>query len=301
MKKLNSRFQDSIGARFEKEMGELIFLSSPSDMGVRRNQGRPGARHAPECLLYQFKKLNHHLKTNSFSVHNISQQIAEQKDFEKAQEQDIEGIFKLIQKNPNFIHLGGGHDHVYPLLSAIEKLDQFENILIINIDAHLDTRIDNKHHSGTPFRNFDEKSNKPFFLYQYGIHNFANAPSTQTPLKNHKMFVSEISSIKEFKENDVLDKINQQCPFEIDKNTFTLISLDCDALHSSYMQAVSAVNHHGIGLGHCLELIKATKSLKTKLGFGIYEFNPIYDDIAGSSARSIAYLMHEYIKLIEEK
>lgn len=293
MKKLNQRSQDSIGARF-KEKGEIQFLCSPSDMGVRRNLGRPGARHAPECILYQFKKLNYHLKTKSFSQVKISNQKNEIDNFEKAQDKDIMLILKEISRNNNFIHLGGGHDHVYPLLSAIDQLNEFDNILILNIDAHLDTRVDDHHHSGTPFRNFDKSASKDFFLYQYGIHNFANSPSTQSSLKKNKMFVSDL--FKEgFQKDKILDQIKQECPFQITDKTFVLISLDCDALHSSTMQAVSAVNHHGLSLEHCEKFIEMACELNHLNAFGIYEFNPLYDNHAGSNARAIAYLIHQYI------
>jgi formiminoglutamase len=52
----------------------------------------------------------------------------------------------------NIIHLGGGHDHVYPLLKAIET--KYKKIIILNIDPHCDTRESEHNHSGTPFRQF---------------------------------------------------------------------------------------------------------------------------------------------------
>lgn len=294
MKKLTTRFQDSIGALFKEQIGEIVFLSSPSDIGVRRNLGRPGARHAPECILYQFKKLNNHLKIKSFSNHIISHQVREKVNFKNAQQEDTKKISNIISKNQNFIHLGGGHDHVFPLLGAIDQLKEIDNIFILNIDAHLDTRIDDEHHSGTPFRNFDQTASKPFFLYQYGIHNFANSQSTQSPLDKNKMYQSQLN-FNEFNQNKVLEEIHRESPFKIDEKTFVLISLDCDALHSSFMQAVSAVNHYGIELEHCLSLINCAQKLSPKNAFGIYEYNPLYDSHAGSSARSLAYLIHEYI------
>ena len=51
-------------------------------------------------------------------------------------------------------------------------------ILIINFDAHCDTRVDDRSHSGTPFRDFDGVAKKPFHLIQIGIHEYANNDMT---------------------------------------------------------------------------------------------------------------------------
>jgi formiminoglutamase len=293
MKNMNKRFKDSIGAKFQNENSEVNFLCSASDVGVRRNLGRAGARFAPKVILQQFKKLNNHLNWNSYSQLITSDQNKELENFTKAQELSTEIIFQNLDLEKTYIHLGGGHDHAYPLLMALDKVENFKNILIINLDAHCDTRIDDKSHSGTPFRDYDLKGNKEFFLYQIGIHNFANSKETLSTLSRGKMFIDHYQI--NFSADHFAQVLNSESPFEINSETLIYLSLDCDALHSSIMPAVSAVNHHGLSLNFVIDLIQYLKQQNLKTIFGIYEYNPLFDDNAASSARAVSYLIHSYL------
>jgi formiminoglutamase len=291
--KNNERYLDSIDSQFinNNEKAKTLLISSPSDIGVRRNGGRNGTRFAPTALINIFKKMNHHLTHCSpFKEIKINSQTDEINNFELSQDNNS-NLFKeiILKENPtNLIHLGGGHDHAYVLLKAINGIDKYKNILIINIDAHCDTRIDNSRHSGTPFRDIDKLISKPTHIVQYGIHNFANGKST-------------LSSLENISENHIYlsDKMDQDIfssiPFEITDETFIYFSLDCDALESSVMEAVSAVNHHGLRVAQVRALMEETKKMKGSKAFGIYEYNPIYDNLSQKGARTIAGLIYHWL------
>ena len=85
------------------------------------------------------------------------------------------------------IHLGGGHDHIYPLLRALSA--QNDRITVINIDAHLDTRTDDLPHSGTPFRQFarERGCNKVNFDPIRDPIPFSNASNNFRPLERGQM------------------------------------------------------------------------------------------------------------------
>lgn len=294
MKKSNQRFQHSIGAKFRDEISEVNFLTSPSDIGVRKNLGRSGARFAPTVILNQFKKLNNHLKQDSFSSFIVSDHKLEKRDFKIAQEKSTKEILDVLKTNKTCIHLGGGHDHAYPMLMAIDQLDKYENILILNIDAHCDTRIDTNSHSGTPFRDYDKNGKKNFFLYQIGIHQFANSKDTLTQLERGKMFIDEFSN--SFNLEHFNQVLQNECPFKITNKTFIYLSLDSDAIHSCIMSGVSAVNHHGLDLNFICSLIDWLKLTEYKSTFGIYEYNPLFDDLSVRGARALSFLIHYYLK-----
>lgn len=296
MKKRNQRYLDSIAAHFKEEDADFYFYLSPSDMGVRRNLGRAGARFGADCILTQFKKMNYHFDGLSFAQAIVSDQKSEMNDFHLAQDKEKESLKRNLINTKPFIHLGGGHDHIYPLLSALDESGKYKKIAVINLDAHLDTRVDDKRHSGTPFRDFDQVAKCDFFLYQYGIHDFANSKSTQSQLANNKMYISALWPDK-FTAKDFIQELKEQCPFTLDEDCLLILSLDCDALHSSIMSAVSAVNHNGLSLTHCVEIMQALKTLKTQTQFAIYEYNPLFDDLATSSARAITYLIQQYLKI----
>jgi formiminoglutamase len=257
------RAKDSIKSLFqEKESGNIdsLFLCSPSDIGVRRNLGRNGARFAPKTIMSQFQKMqNHQLKNLKLKEVQVSSQGDEISNYELAIENESKNIQKYITQN-NIIHLGGGHDHAYPLLTALDSLKK--EILIINIDAHLDTRVDSINHSGTPFRNFADSAQSKFKLIQYGIHHFANSESTFNEIKNGEMTIFPYEELKlKTKSFSQVYQFLENTEMRDDKIIY--LSIDADALHSSFMKAVSAVNHNGLHLDHVIELMHYI-FLKTK-------------------------------------
>jgi formiminoglutamase len=89
----------------------------------------------------------------------------------------------------------------------------------------------------------------------------------------------------------------RECPFEINKQTLLIISIDSDGFDSSFMSAVSAVNIDGINLDHYLELQSKLKKLSTgQKCLGIYEYNPIYEDLSLKGARALTKVITEFLK-----
>lgn len=295
--KKNQRQLESIAIQFTDTNNEkTLFLTSSDDTGVRRNGGRNGSRFGPECILNSFKKMNHHLESASpFSIKEIAHQSNTVNSFEEAQDISAKNCLETLRNTTakNLVHIGGGHDHAYVLLKAMQENSKIDNIVILNIDAHCDTRIDNIHHSGTPFRDFDSINNKETFLIQYGIHLFANGKSTLEKLDNitekHYLFNDIIE------DEDFISQLFNSTPFPITKNTMIYLSLDCDAIESSIMSAVSAVNHQGLSLNHIHKLIQFVKKQNAQKIFGIYEYNPIFDDLSQKGSRSIAGLIYQWL------
>lgn len=280
--------------------GVQIF-SSPSDIGVRRNLGRCGSRYAPMALYKALVKLNNHIGDQKIEIFPVTDQEKERENFEETQLLSSKKIKGLIQNNPTSpkFHIGGGHDHIFPLLKAIEDQKDIEKILIINIDAHCDTRVDEIHHSGTPFRNFDSTNKKPTKLIQYGIHIFSNSLSTLSKLENldqEKYFLNDIA--KRTQNFSLADEKLLEVIYEYaTPKTAIVLSLDCDGLPGYEFPAVSAPNPHGIPLHHVKEILRELKNLSTKIGaplyFGMYEYNPVFDETSALGAKILASLIFE--------
>lgn len=302
----NNRFRESIATHFEKNQDKknrlALILTSSSDIGVRRNNGRNGARFAPEAILNTLKKLNSHFHKNDFfEIQEVASQAQEKEDFESAQKISSQKIYNEIKNSPseNIIHIGGGHDHAYPLLMAMDRNENISNIVIINIDAHCDTRIDNQNHSGTPFRNYSENASKNFHLIQVGIQDFANSKSTLTPLKDNNqdiLWIDECTD-SEIIMNKILHILENK-GLKLGKETGLFISLDIDAIEGSKMRAVSAVNPDGLSFNCVKSLTQKLKKLDAKYKIlGLYEFNPIFDDLSQLGTRSITNLIYNYLKI----
>lgn len=282
-----------INNRSEPSKADILFFKSSSDIGAIRNSGRRGAMFAPEAILNIVKKLALH-NEQAWSDIEVAKPELEEEDFSHAQAEyatTISTAFESYPKARKFIYLGGGHDHIYPLLKALNKKSQ--KIKVINIDAHLDTRIDEFHNSGTPFRQFANEFEGHFELIQLGIHDFANSKSTMNDLGFAREVVATYDDLKHLTQNFTNNRklFERMIPFDYEATY--VFSLDADALEAGIMEGVSAVNHRGLPYSFVEELLTyAQDVLKTK-HFGFYEYNPVYDNLSQKGARALSSLIYK--------
>ncbi len=287
------RYQESIGVRFGTTDGKtVLFIKSSSDIGVIRNGGRNGARLAPQSLLSYFKKLALDQKAKEFSFREleVSSMEEEKNDFSSAQEKEalrIKTAFASLE-NSRIIHLGGGHDHIYPLLKSFSHK---KKIIVLNLDAHADTRTDDESHSGTPFRQFAAEYAGEFHLFQLGLHAFANSESTLSVLPNGKM---HILWRKDLMDQSKWGEFFLDLKKLIDDQTVVIFSLDADAISGELVPGVSAVNGLGLKTNELFQAWQMYRSLPMKHEpiMGIYELNPVYDTLSGMSMRFMSNFLY---------
>lgn len=290
------RSQESLAALFSEGAvkADLLFIKSSTDVGVERNGGRNGARLAPQSFLAYFKKQTIHgsWSNRRLAEVEVGDEVSERNNFADAQLKEAEKISSLLNSSEHICHLGGGHDHAFPLLKALEK--KYQRIIVINVDAHADTRIDADPNSGTPFRQFADSTKAEFHLFQVGLHPFANAESTLRPFKNGHYQVLWRSEVNEAGLRNLYEKISAL----LVPQTAVVFSLDADALDGGVLPGVSAVNGAGLSLAE-LHLIWNTYT-KLKLPhsklLGIYELNPVYDTVSSLSVRTLSNFVFEAFK-----
>jgi formiminoglutamase len=276
-----------------REMADILFLKFSSDTGTILNGGRRGSLFAPEAILSVVKKLACHnlLKWSDIELADIE---AEKNNFKASQISSADRIQKILAsqiRTQNFVYLGGGHDHIYPVIKA---LNHFGNkMVIINLDAHLDTRTDQEPNSGTPFRQIANEFKGDLEIVQLGIHDFANSISTMSNLKSAKEVVATYEDVRfgtrDFTETDTF--LKRVIPFQ--KDTTYVFSLDADVLDSGIMEGVSAVNHRGLPYDFVEDvLLYSIDELKCQ-HFGIFEYNPVYDNLSQKGARALASLIYQ--------
>ena len=286
---LRERERDKIISHRQGEIegADILFLTSSSDLGVCRNGGRRGARFAPQGILASLNKMVSPLQMGQYSVREVASREGEEENFVEAQKSSGEAIKKIVTsfKGNTIIHLGGGHDHIFPLLYSYFHLP---SIHVINIDAHLDTRDDPLplSHSGTPFRQVANLYRGKFRLTQIGIHPFANPLSAQQNLNNIEMEIISAHGATSFEQ--LKEKLTY-CEEEL-----TILSLDCDAMASSTMEAVSAVNPMGLSHSIVADIFSHYHNLpQGQKIYGIYEYNPLFDNLSAKGAASIASLIYQ--------
>lgn len=282
-----------INNRSASELADILFLKFSSDTGTILNGGRRGSLFAPEAILSIVKKLAAHTLLKWSDV-ELSEQEEEKKEFKASQ---INLALRIQQKllaqtrTQKFVYLGGGHDYIYPTLKALNHFTK--KLVVINLDAHLDTRTDVEPNSGTPFRQISNDFDGVIEIIQLGIHDFANSISTMSNLKSGKEVVATYEDVrfgtKDFTETESF--LKRIIPFQ--KETMYVFSLDADALESGIMEGVSAVNHRGLPYDFVEDvLLYSIDELKCQ-HFGIFEYNPVYDNLSQKGARTLASLIYQ--------
>ncbi len=268
--------------------GPISIIGTSSDVGVILNGGRWGARFASTCLINQLKKFAKH---SSEQIHYkvLNFQTSEEEN-SMALNQIMSGPFanSVAPTVKNLIHLGSGHDHIYHLVHYYKKLNK--KILCLNLDAHADTRQDPFLHSGTPFRLLANELKDQFELIEFGLLKMANTTSTLSPVNSKTEYIFKDQTQKSW--NQIKEKLKT-----IDQDTIFILSLDSDVLSSSHMKAVSAVNPHGLDLELIYEILQFYKNEipSEYKAFGIYEFNPLYDDLSNQGARTLCGFIYEIL------
>ena len=268
---------------------EVVIITSSSDEGVIRNGGRQGSYLGPKVILNEFGKLQSHSHSKKSILCCEVTSTSTKLEFEEAQSSQALAIEKALTEinQTTLIHIGGGHDHIYPFITGLKNsLKERLKLNIINIDAHLDTRIDKVHHSGTPFRQLDEQSDSQFTLHQVGIQRESNQVDNYKELKTGKMTVHQWDNHFDFKK-----LINNESGW------INILSIDVDALSSNDFKSCSAVNPSGIPDNVMNRYINEYVSLIEHSPIvGFYEYNPIYDDISNSDAKKIAWKINQIMK-----
>ena len=282
-----------VSNKTEATNADILFLKFSSDTGTIRNMGRRGSVFAPEAILNVVKKLACH-NLLKWSDTELTDNALEAQDFplsQKVLSKKILSILKAQIRTQKFIYLGGGHDYAYPIVSALNQLTK--KLVIINLDAHLDTRTDIEPNSGTPFRQIANEFDGELEIIQLGIHDFANSISTMSNLSKGKEVVATYEDVrfgtKDFTETDLF--LKRVIPFQ--KDTMYIFSLDADVLDAGIMEGVSAVNHRGLPYDFVEDvLLYSIDELKCQ-HFGIFEYNPVYDNLSQKGARTLASLIYQ--------
>jgi len=147
----------------EDDSGDIVLIGFPYDEGVRRNNGRVGAKLGPNSFRQLLKRTGtvvnaeyDDLDIRKYLTISDGGNINENLSLEEAHQQLEERIYQLIKKGKIPFVVGGGNDQSYPNASALLKNSKLT--YVINIDAHLDVRPlkEGKTHSGSPFRQLIE-------------------------------------------------------------------------------------------------------------------------------------------------
>lgn len=279
---------DKINPTKEKQIALLGFKS---DEGVRRNKGRIGARNAPDFIRKACANLPYS-KKKQIPISDFGNVVCEETDLENARNEQIKCVSELIQNKYLPIILGGGHETA--LGNYLALAENFDEIGIINIDAHYDLRIPVEGStSGTPFfemAHYCRENNRDFSYFCMGIQPTGNTEALFQ--RANELNVETV--LADAVHSDLDESINRLERF-VEKHSAIYVSLDLDVLDGAFAPGVSAPSANGLNPFQVKSIIqKIIQSGKVKL-FDVVELNPEFDQ-DNRTAKLAAQFLQEFTK-----
>lgn len=264
--------------------------------GVRRNNGRLGAKEGPNAIKQAVAKLPfpYDVDTNIYDFGNV---VCDSQQLEKAQVELGDFVSLILDKKSTPIILGGGHETLYGHYLGVRKsIGKQKKLGIINIDAHFDLRsYDEAPSSGTMFKQILDQDENANYLC-LGIQKQGNTASLfETASKLGVTYILEetihAEGLKETKQ--VINNFIKECDV-------CLLTLCMDAVNSAYAPGVSAPSPFGLTPFEVREIVRLVTNNDKTVSFDISEVNPSLDRDGQTSAVA-AQLVSEAISAFHRR
>lgn len=281
------RYHQIVQVEPTTEHGKIGLVGFSCDEGVRRNNGRVGAKDAPLALRKQLASLpwRNHVQTNSLM--DFGDIVCEGHELEQAQLELGDKVSDILT-NGKAIVLGGGHETLYGQYLGVRKAVGAEaSIGLLNIDAHFDMRAyDDQTSSGTMFKQIlDEDPNAHYFVC--GIQQYGNTTALFNTAAHYNVqyFLDEQLESPQF---------NKDLTDFMDAHDVLLVTLCMDVLNAAEAPGVSAPSPFGLSAIKVRDILRQMVSHKNTVSFSICEVNPSLD-INNQTAKLGAYFINEVI------
>lgn len=272
----------------------IAILGYACEEGVKRNQGRQGAKGGSTAIRKQLGKMPNHLEEGIHLI-DVGSVLCPAANMEASQTILSKKISLLLDNNIFPIVLGGGHDMAYGHYNGIRKYVKEKSVGIINFDAHFDLRSNEKgNNSGTPFCQIaqDCKASENQFNYLcLGIRKDANDRVLFTAAQDLGVLFIENENFRLCHIKNIQKTI---CEF-LENVDCIYLTIDLDGFSSALAPGVSAPSPMGFSPDIVLECLKPILKSKKLISFDIAEMNPAYDrdnQTAKLAASLVHFVMH---------
>ncbi len=282
---------------YQNQQPTFALLGFACDEGVKRNQGRLGAKQGPDAIRKTLKNLPWH--DPGIALIDIGNITCDNDDLETAQRSLGDLCALLYQQKIEPLVIGGGHEVAWGHYQGIAANYSQQNIGIINFDAHFDLRPlleDNKGSSGTPFLQIAHTRQQQQQNFDYlciGIQKSANTASlfsTANSLDVDFIYAADIHANK-------ATTIAAQLHDFIANVDVIYLTLCLDVFASSAAPGVSAPQALGLFPGQVMPLFNNILNSNKVIAFDIAEMAPNYD-IDQCTAKLAAQFIFEYLHYI---
>ncbi len=278
-----------------EEDRRIILLGFPSDEGVRRNGGRPGAAAACDRIRHWLYRL-----TPDGSAWEDHRRVLEEMadlgnlrcsgDLEHDQQVLGNVVCELLRHQRMPVILGGGHETTFGHFLGYVRANQ--QVSIVNIDAHPDVRPlqDGRGHSGSPFRQALEHASGACRSYTVlGLNRFATAAAHLEYLHERQ---AEYCWSGQLTHERAHDAFQLAAP--------VLATFDLDVLDQESAPGVSAPNPQGISKSVWLTLARSAGRSAAVRSLDIVELNPRFDR-DDQTARLAALTLWQFTRGLAER
>ncbi|MEO8401475.1 MAG: formimidoylglutamase [Gammaproteobacteria bacterium] len=264
------------------------------DEGIRRNQGRVGAKEGPGAIRQALAKLP--IQKQDFFCYDAGTIVCPDDDLEATQHALGDVVAILLQQGVTPIVMGGGHELAWGHYQGIAKTFPAQNLGIINFDAHFDMRPllpEHKGSSGTPFLQIAEAHRSANRRFDYNCVGIQHAGNIRLLLETAKSYNSQVIWADDLhmglleKSIDFIDRV-------IDQNEIVYLSLCLDVFAAAAAPGVSAIQPLGLWPWHIIPLVRQLAASGKVASYDIAELSPRYD-IDQRTAKLAANLIYEIV------
>ncbi len=270
----------------------LVLAGFPSDEGVRRNHGRPGASLAPAAIHEALFDLSCGESLRELLDHSKNLgDIQVTGNLEQDQEHLADTIAPWLRAGAIAVIFGGGHETAYGHFLAHAKAGN--RISILNWDAHPDVRplVEGLGHSGSPFRQailHDSGACRQYVVA--GLLEARLVPEHLEFITNHRgqyYWKSQLST-------ETVDAIYEE------RRGPLMVSFDMDAVDRSIAPGVSAPADGGLTAELWLHAAYRAGQHPDTLSMDIVEVNPRFD-VEGQTVQLAAQTVLAFLRGVEER
>jgi len=281
----------------EDEKPRCAIVGFPSDEGVRRNRGRPGAAAAPFEIRSQLYKLT----PPAGQIESFRALLGKTRDMgnipvtmnlETGQDDLGTVVADLLKEGVIPIIMGGGHETAFGHFLGYAMNEQ--KVSILNLDAHTDVRPlrEGKAHSGSPFR--QALMHKSLCCEHY----MAAGLQPQSVAQEHLEFIENYGGRWLFREETNVTSISGLL-HEHDSERL-MVTFDMDAVDQAFAPGVSAPCPFGLEPDLWLTAAYLAGRHDTVTSFDLSEVNPEFDH-DGQTARLAALTVWNFMLGLSER
>ncbi len=267
----------SLDEDFLVENDAYVIISYKVDAGIVRNQGRSGARRAPDLIKQHLSNRPCSFDSN-VNIYDGGSVVCVNGDVETAQA-TLAILVERVLENGGFpIVIGGGHDvSLGSMRGIINYSDSNETFGIVNFDAHFDNRPSDISTSGTMFRQVENDFVARNINYNHltiGVQKSANTKRLFNDMDNaggKYILARDIKITASHHNNQIIEEF-------IRKNDNIYITICCDVFSSAFAPGVSSPQPLGISPDDFMEFFKTLLLSKKVVCLDIAEVSPELDN-----------------------